>query len=62
MEEESFEKTLCEILMKNRKKIDIQKQMDKLMEKMKHSKEFQENVNKLDDTTLGLFNLSPLKK
>ncbi|MCH7535358.1 MAG: hypothetical protein IH948_06370, partial [Bacteroidetes bacterium] len=57
MDEESFEKTLFEILMKNRKKIDIQKQMDELMEKMKYSKEFQENVNKLDDVTLGLFNL-----
>jgi SNF2 family DNA or RNA helicase len=62
VDENSFEKTVFEMLMKSKEKIDIKKKLDELFEKVKDSKKFQEDVKKFDDKTLSLFDLSVMKK
>lgn len=57
----SFQKCIFEIIMKNNKKIDIQKKMDELFKNIKDSKKFQEQIKQFDKRTLEVFNLSPLK-
>ncbi|MBT6773818.1 DEAD/DEAH box helicase family protein [Candidatus Woesearchaeota archaeon] len=62
VDETSFEKTVFEMLMENRKKIDFKKKLDELFKKVKESKKFQEDVKAFDDKTLSLFDLSVVKK
>jgi SNF2 family DNA or RNA helicase len=62
VDETSFEKTVFEMLMENRKKIDFKKKLDELFKKVKESKKFQEDVKTFDDKTLSLFDLSVVKK
>jgi len=62
VDEGSFQKTVFDLLMSNNKKINMKKKLDELFEKVSKSKKFQEDVKRLDDKTLGLFDLSVIKK
>lgn len=60
IEEDSFEKSIFDILMKGKTKIDWRKKLDELMEKVKKSKEFKQSIKEFDSQTLDLFNLSTM--
>ncbi len=62
VDETSFTKTVFELLMTNKKKIDSKKKLAELFEKINASKKLQEEVKEFDDKTLSLFDLSSIKK
>ena len=61
IDEDSFEKSIFDILMKGKTKIDWRQKLDELMNKIKKSKDFQNSIKKFDSQTLDVFNLSTIQ-